>query len=100
MDEDAPVSGNRLPVANWLRGYSSIQLKSMQLEDPHISEVLVRLIEQKGKPTWDEITLSNRSIKKIIALWDTLRLREGVLFRVFKKSDVLVSSNRLSSRGA
>ena len=86
-DEADQVPENRIPASNWLRGYSSIQINMMQLSDPNIATVLVRLIEERPKPTWDQISHESRAIKKLVAIWDTLRVRDGILFRVFHKSD-------------
>ena len=78
---------NHVPTSNWLRGFTTIQLNMMQLGDPNIASVLVRLMQNLPKPIWDEISHESKAIKKLVAIWDTLRLRDGILFRVFHKDD-------------
>ena len=87
VDESAQVPENRIPASNWLRGYSSIQINMMQLSDPNIARVLVLLTDGKPKPAWDDIAHESRALKKLTAIWDTLRVRDGILFRVFHKPD-------------
>ncbi|GBO32566.1 Retrovirus-related Pol polyprotein from transposon 297 [Araneus ventricosus] len=59
--------------------YSS-EFQKAQLEDPDIRPILERKINSEDRPSWQEIAPESPAIKRFWALWDSLHLKDGVLY--------------------
>lgn len=62
-------------------------IRKAQLDDPHIRPILEMMESTDGKPTWQEISPFSPSTKRYWALWDTLLLKNGVLYRRWESND-------------
>ena len=67
-------------ISNWVEGISQRQLREAQLQDPNIGPVL-KWMENKQRPTWDEISHLSSTVKSYVGCWPQLQLWEGVLYR-------------------
>ena len=63
---------------------SAQELRQAQLGDPDIKPVLEWLEKCTNKPTWEEIAPHSSNTKTYCAQWQSLRVFEGVLYRLWE----------------
>ncbi|GBN37554.1 Retrovirus-related Pol polyprotein from transposon 297 [Araneus ventricosus] len=51
------------------------------IEDPAIRPILERKLNSEDRPSWQEIAPESPATKRYWALWDSLHLKDGVLYR-------------------
>ncbi|GBO31173.1 hypothetical protein AVEN_185751-1 [Araneus ventricosus] len=61
--------------------WSSSEIQKAQLEDPDSSQILEKKLNSAERPSWQEIVLESSATKQYCALWDSLHLKDGVLYR-------------------
>ncbi|GBN43089.1 Retrovirus-related Pol polyprotein from transposon 297 [Araneus ventricosus] len=61
--------------------WSSSEVQKAQLEDPAIRPILERKLNSEDRPSWQEIAPESPATKRYWALWDSLHLKDGVLYR-------------------
>ncbi|GBM93813.1 Retrovirus-related Pol polyprotein from transposon 297 [Araneus ventricosus] len=67
--------------------WSSSEVQKAQLEDPAIRPILERKLNSKDRPSWQEIAPESPATKRYWALWDSLHLKDGVLYRKWESDD-------------
>lgn len=60
--------------------------KKSQLEDSSISVILQRK-EEKKRPSWQKLVSKYETIKAYWSLWDSLIMKDGVLFKKSSESN-------------
>ncbi|GBM69281.1 hypothetical protein AVEN_80536-1 [Araneus ventricosus] len=61
--------------------WSSSEVQKAQLEDPAIRPILEKKLNSEDRPSWQEIAPESPAIKRYWALWDSLHLKDGILYR-------------------
>ncbi|GBM66799.1 Transposon Ty3-I Gag-Pol polyprotein [Araneus ventricosus] len=61
--------------------WSSCEIQKAQLEDPNIKPILEKKLYSADRPSWQEIAPESPATKRYWALWDSLQLKDGVLYR-------------------
>ncbi|GBM44348.1 hypothetical protein AVEN_20385-1 [Araneus ventricosus] len=61
--------------------WSSSEVQKAQLEDPAIRPILEKKLNSEDRPSLQEIALESPVTKRYWALWDSLHLKDGVLYR-------------------
>ncbi|GBM75402.1 Transposon Ty3-I Gag-Pol polyprotein, partial [Araneus ventricosus] len=67
--------------------WSSCEIQKAQLEDPAIKTILEKKLMSADRPSWQEIAPESPAIKRYWALWDSLHLKDGVLYRRWESDD-------------
>ncbi|GBO10424.1 hypothetical protein AVEN_170760-1 [Araneus ventricosus] len=67
-----------------------------QLEDPAIRPIQEKKLNSDDRPSWQEIAPETPATKRYWALWDSLHLEDGVLYRL--KPDLTVDPSWLLAR--
>ncbi|GBM15589.1 Transposon Ty3-I Gag-Pol polyprotein [Araneus ventricosus] len=67
--------------------WSSSEVQKAQLEDPAIRPILERKLNSEDRPSWQEIAPESPATKRYWALWDSLHLKDGVLYRKWESDD-------------
>ncbi|GBN76428.1 Transposon Ty3-G Gag-Pol polyprotein [Araneus ventricosus] len=67
--------------------WSSSEVQKAQLEDPAIRPILERKLNSEDRPSWQEIVPESPATKRYWALWDSLHLKDGVLYRKWESDD-------------
>ncbi|GBM50992.1 hypothetical protein AVEN_199763-1 [Araneus ventricosus] len=67
--------------------WSSSEVQKAQLEDPAIRPILEKKLNSEDRPPWQEIAPESAATKRYWALWDSLHLRDGVLYRKWESDD-------------
>ncbi|GBM98025.1 Retrovirus-related Pol polyprotein from transposon 412 [Araneus ventricosus] len=67
--------------------WSSSEVQKAQLEDPAIRPILERKLNSEDRPSWQEIAPESPATKRYWALWDSLHLKDGVLYRKWESHD-------------
>ncbi|GBN15820.1 Retrovirus-related Pol polyprotein from transposon 297 [Araneus ventricosus] len=67
--------------------WSSCEIQKAQLEDPAIKPILEKKLNSADRPSWQEITPESPATKRYWALWDSLHLKDGVLYRKWESDD-------------
>ncbi|GBM74824.1 Transposon Ty3-I Gag-Pol polyprotein [Araneus ventricosus] len=67
--------------------WSSSEVQKAQLEDPAIKPILERKLNSEDRPSWQEIAPESPATKRYWALWDSLHLKDGVLYRKWESDD-------------
>ncbi|GBM94688.1 hypothetical protein AVEN_274909-1 [Araneus ventricosus] len=65
----------------------SCEIQKAQLEDPAIKPILEKKINSADRPSWQEIAPESPATKRYRALWDSLHLKDGVLYRKWESDD-------------
>ncbi|GBM92540.1 Retrovirus-related Pol polyprotein from transposon 297, partial [Araneus ventricosus] len=65
--------------------WSSSEVQKAQLEDPAIRPILE--LNSEDRPSWQEIAPESPATKRYWALWDSLHLKDGVLYRKWESDD-------------
>ncbi|GBM13960.1 hypothetical protein AVEN_152386-1 [Araneus ventricosus] len=60
---------------------SSCEIQKAQLEDPAIKPILEKELNSAYRPSWEEIAQESPVTKRYWAVWDSLHLKDGVLYR-------------------
>ncbi|GBM56898.1 hypothetical protein AVEN_227389-1 [Araneus ventricosus] len=67
--------------------WSSSEVQKVQLEDPAIRPILEKKLNSEDRPFWQEIAPESPATKRYRALWDSLHLKDGVLYRKWESDD-------------
>ncbi|GBM48452.1 Transposon Ty3-I Gag-Pol polyprotein [Araneus ventricosus] len=67
--------------------WSSCEIQKAQLEDPAIKTILEKKLMSADRPSWQEIAPESPATKRYWALWDSLHLKDGVLYRRWESDD-------------
>ncbi|GBM62391.1 Transposon Ty3-I Gag-Pol polyprotein [Araneus ventricosus] len=67
--------------------WSSCEIQKAQLEDPAIKPILEKKLNSAERPSWQEIAPESPATKRYWALWDSLHLKDGVLYRKWESDD-------------
>ncbi|GBN46994.1 Transposon Ty3-G Gag-Pol polyprotein [Araneus ventricosus] len=67
--------------------WSSSEVQKAQLEDPAIRPILEKKLNSEDRPSWEEIAPEIPATKRYWALWDSLHLKDGVLYRKWESDD-------------
>ncbi|GBM66543.1 Retrovirus-related Pol polyprotein from transposon 297 [Araneus ventricosus] len=67
--------------------WSSCEIQKAQLEDPAIKPILEKKLNSADRPSWQEIAQESPATKRYWALWDSLHLKDGVLYRNWESDD-------------
>ncbi|GBM56059.1 hypothetical protein AVEN_123202-1 [Araneus ventricosus] len=67
--------------------WSSCEIQKAQLEDPAIKPILEKKLNSADRPSWQEIAPESPATKRYWALWDSLHLKDGVLYRKWESDD-------------
>ncbi|GBL80842.1 Retrovirus-related Pol polyprotein from transposon 297, partial [Araneus ventricosus] len=65
----------------------SCEIQKEQLEDPAIKPILEKKLNSADRPSWQEIAPESLATKRYWALWDSLHLKDGVLYRKWESDD-------------
>ncbi|GBN00150.1 hypothetical protein AVEN_77792-1 [Araneus ventricosus] len=60
--------------------WSSCEIQKAQLEDPTIKPILDKKLNSTDRPSWQEIAPESPATKRYWALWDSLHLKDDVLY--------------------
>ena len=63
-----------------------INWKEKQVEDENITIIIKALEEKRCRPGWNDIAPCGEETKTLWAQWDSLRLIDGILYRVWEDS--------------
>ncbi|GBM63010.1 hypothetical protein AVEN_102323-1 [Araneus ventricosus] len=61
--------------------WSSSEIQKAQLQDHAIRPILEKKLNSEDRPSWQEIAPENPATKRYWVLWDSLHLKDGVLYR-------------------
>ena len=64
-------------------GWTSHELQQLQEKDPDIGPIRTLMKSSMDKPSWATIAPENAVTKAYWAQWETLRLKDGVLYRLW-----------------
>ncbi|GFX09382.1 retrovirus-related Pol polyprotein from transposon 412 [Trichonephila clavipes] len=73
------------PERHWTRGVMSVQKD--QMADPEIKPIIEFKESSDEKPSWQDIAPFHPTTKRYWALWDSLHLRNGVLYGKWESDD-------------
>ena len=73
---------------NWMGNWTIDQLRQWQDEDPDLKQVKTWKESKKTRPKWTEISHESGDVKSLWSQWDSLELRNGVLYHKFHKGTV------------
>ncbi|GBM77913.1 Transposon Ty3-I Gag-Pol polyprotein, partial [Araneus ventricosus] len=84
MERDISV---RVVTTTTVDPWSSCEIQKAQLEDPAIKPILEKKLNSAERPSWQEIAPESPATKRYWALWDSLHLKDGVLYRKWESDD-------------
>ncbi|GBM25110.1 hypothetical protein AVEN_96680-1 [Araneus ventricosus] len=61
--------------------WSSYEIQKTELEDTAIKLFLVKKLNSADRPSWQEIVPESPATKRYWALWNSLKIKDGVLYR-------------------
>ncbi|GBM88896.1 hypothetical protein AVEN_134154-1 [Araneus ventricosus] len=67
--------------------WSSCEIQKTQLEYPAIKPILEKKLNSAHRPSWQEISKENPATKRYWAFWDSLHLKDSVLYRTWESDD-------------
>ncbi|GBM50478.1 hypothetical protein AVEN_203068-1 [Araneus ventricosus] len=67
--------------------WSLSEIQKTQLEDPDIRPILKMKLNSADRPSWQEIAHESPATKRYWALWNSLYLKDGVLYRKWESND-------------
>ncbi|GBN64740.1 hypothetical protein AVEN_173987-1 [Araneus ventricosus] len=67
--------------------WSSCEIQKAHLEDPNIKPILEKKLNSADRPSWQEIAPESPVTNRYWALWDSLHLKVGVLYRRWENDD-------------
>ncbi|GBN53999.1 hypothetical protein AVEN_141116-1 [Araneus ventricosus] len=62
-------------------------VQKAEIEDPDIRPILERKLKLTDRPSRSEITPESLATKRYWALWDSLHLKDGILYRKWENDD-------------
>ncbi|GBN17688.1 hypothetical protein AVEN_12345-1, partial [Araneus ventricosus] len=65
----------------------SSEVQKTQLEDSTIRPILEKKLNSEDRPSWQEIGPESPTTKRYWVLWDSLHLKDGVLYRKWESDD-------------
>ncbi|GBN10382.1 hypothetical protein AVEN_192809-1 [Araneus ventricosus] len=68
--------------------WSFCEIQKAQLKDRAIKPILEKKLNSTDRPSWQEIASESPATKRYWALWDSLHLKEGVLYRKSAEHEV------------
>ncbi|GBL60457.1 hypothetical protein AVEN_66849-1 [Araneus ventricosus] len=77
---ETDISVEALTMATENR-WSLSEIQKAQLEDPDIRPILKMKLNSADRPSWQEIAHESPATKQYWALWNSLYLKDGVLYR-------------------
>ncbi|GBL98624.1 hypothetical protein AVEN_139300-1 [Araneus ventricosus] len=83
---ETDISVEALPMATENR-WSLSEIQKAQLEDPDIRPILKMKLNSADRPSWQEIAHESPATKRYWALWNSLYLKDGVLYRKWESND-------------
>lgn len=63
------------------------EVRESQLTDPDIKPILELIESSSTRPSWQDISSYSPDTKRYWALWDSLHIRDGVLYRKWESED-------------
>lgn len=75
----------RCEVSPWYK-WNKDCVKTKQQEDPILGKIVTAL-ERNKRPTWEEVSSEAPMIKAYWAQWDSLELKDGLLYRTWESED-------------
>ena len=66
--------------SEWVGGYTSRDMSRLQLQDPNISVILRHMLDRGARPERDEIAAYSPATRNLWLLWESLEIRDGVLY--------------------
>ncbi|GBN21411.1 hypothetical protein AVEN_246369-1 [Araneus ventricosus] len=67
--------------------WSVSEIQKAQLEDPDIRPILEKKLKLADRPSREEIAQESPATKRYWTLWDSLYLKDGVLYRKWESDD-------------
>ncbi|GFU89327.1 retrovirus-related Pol polyprotein from transposon 412 [Trichonephila clavipes] len=67
--------------------WSDKKVREDQMADPDIKPLIEFMESSSNKPSWQDISAYSPTTKQYWALWNSLHLRNGVLYRKFESED-------------
>ncbi|GFU60160.1 retrovirus-related Pol polyprotein from transposon 412 [Trichonephila clavipes] len=67
--------------------WSDEKVREDQMADPDIKPLIEVMESSSNKPSWQDISAYSPTTKQYWALWNSLHLRNGVLYRKFESED-------------
>ncbi|GFX23935.1 retrovirus-related Pol polyprotein from transposon 412 [Trichonephila clavipes] len=67
--------------------WSDEKVREDQMADPDIKPLIEFMESSSNKPSWQDISTYSPTTKQYWALWNSLHLRNGVLYRKFESED-------------
>ncbi|GFV29249.1 retrovirus-related Pol polyprotein from transposon 412 [Trichonephila clavipes] len=67
--------------------WSDEKVRKDQMADPDIKPLIEFMESSSNKPSWQDISAYSPTTKQYWALWNSLHLRNGVLYRKFESED-------------
>ncbi|GBN08912.1 hypothetical protein AVEN_255588-1 [Araneus ventricosus] len=83
---ETDISVEALPMTAKDRWILS-EIQKAQLEHPEIRPVLKMKLNSADRPSWQEIARESPATKRHWALWNSLYLKDGVLYRSWERND-------------
>ncbi|GBN48564.1 hypothetical protein AVEN_103757-1 [Araneus ventricosus] len=83
METDISVTVFTTTVDHW----SSCKIQKAQLEDLAIKPILEKKLNLEDRPSWQEIAPESPATKRYWALWDSLQLKDGILYHKWESDD-------------
>ncbi|GBM19309.1 hypothetical protein AVEN_218026-1 [Araneus ventricosus] len=83
---ETDISVEALPMATENR-WSLSEIQKAQLEDPDIRPILKMKLNSADRSSWQEIAHESPATKRYWALWNSLYLKDGVLYRKWESND-------------
>ncbi|GFW19896.1 hypothetical protein TNCV_3561991 [Trichonephila clavipes] len=74
-------------TATPLDPWSDEKVREDQMADPDIKPLIEFMESSSNKPSWQDISAYSPTTKQYWALWNSLHLRNGVLYRKFESED-------------
>ncbi|GBN21577.1 hypothetical protein AVEN_112377-1 [Araneus ventricosus] len=65
----------------------SSKVQKAQLEDPDIRPILEKKLNSEDRLSWQEIAPESTATKRYWPFWDSLHLKDGVLYRKWESDD-------------
>ncbi|GFU69067.1 uncharacterized protein TNCV_4457941 [Trichonephila clavipes] len=84
---DTPCESPWIKEIEKLREEIQALMAQYQLADPEIKQIIEFKESSDKKPSWQDIVSSHPTTKRYWALWDSLHLRNGVLYRKWEYDD-------------
>ncbi|GBN02469.1 Retrovirus-related Pol polyprotein from transposon 297 [Araneus ventricosus] len=85
METDIPL---KVLTTTTVDPWSSCEIQKAQLEGPAINPFLERKLNSADRPPWQETTPESPATKQYWALWDSLHLKDGVLYRRWDNDNI------------